>query len=91
MRRALELVGKDRVLVLPTMACIAPRLDSSEEEFERVRNRVGPLTSISSLSGLPQISLPLATVNGCPLGLSLIGPPGRDRALIALAGRILAA
>lgn len=91
MRRALELVGKDRVLVLPTMACIAPRLDSSEEEFERVRNRVGPLTSISSLSGLPQISLPLAMVNSCPLGLSLIGPPGRDRAIIALAGRILSA
>ena len=89
MRRALELVGKDRVVVMPTMSCIAPRLDSSEEEFERVRNRVGPLTSISSLSGLPQISLPLATVSGCPLGLSLIGPPGRDRALIALAAAIL--
>ena len=91
MGRALELVGKDRVLVLPTMACIAPRLDSSEEEFERVRNRVGPLMSISSLSGLPQLSLPLATVDGCPLGLSFIGPPGRDRALIAVAARVLAA
>ena len=30
------------------------------------------------------------TVEGCPVGLSLIGPPGRDRALIALAGNILA-
>ncbi len=89
MRRSLELVGKDRVVVMPTMSCIAPRFDSSEEEFERVRNRVGPLTCISSLSGLPQISLPLATVSGCPLGLSLIGPPGRDRALIALAAAIL--
>ena len=25
--------------------------------------------------------------HGCPLGLSLLGPPGRDRALIALAAR----
>ena len=92
MRRARELVGKDRVLVMPTMACIAPRLDSSEEEFERVRNRSSPLTSISRpVRPAADISLPLATVSGCPLGLSLIGPPGRDRALIALAAAILAA
>ncbi len=44
---------------------------------------------IAGLAGLPQISLPLMTVDGCPVGLSLIGPPGRDRALIALAGAIL--
>jgi amidase len=32
--------------------------------------------------------MPLATLDGCPLGLSLIGPRGTDRALIALAVRI---
>ena len=30
------------------------------------------------------VSMPLASVDGLPLGLSLIGPPGSDRALIAL-------
>ena len=29
--------------------------------------------------------MPLATLDGSPLGLSLIGPRGADRALIALA------
>ena len=39
--------------------------------------------------GLPQLSLPVGKVSGCPLGLSLIGPPGRDRALLALARKVL--
>jgi amidase len=89
MRRVLDLVGKDRVLVLPTMPCIAPRLDDSEETFERVRTHAIGMLCIAGLAGLPQISLPLATVDGCPFGLSLIGPPGRDRALVDLAGRVM--
>jgi amidase len=35
--------------------------------------------------------LPLGTIDGCPIGLSLIGPPGRDRALIAVARKVMAA
>jgi amidase len=91
MQRVHEILGKDRVIVLPTMPGIAPLLAASEEDFEAFRWRALPLTSISGLSGAPQITLPVATVNGCPLGLSLIAPPGRDRALIALAARVLAA
>ena len=45
-------------------------------------------TAIAGLSGLPQLSLPVGKVSGCPLGLSLIGPPGRDRALLALARKV---
>jgi amidase len=29
--------------------------------------------------------MPLASLDGCPLGLSLIGPRGSDRALVELA------
>jgi amidase len=90
MRRVHEIVGKDRVLVLPTMPGVAPRLDSSEEEFERFRSRAIPSLAVAGLAGCPQISLPLATAHGCPLGLSLVGPPGRDRALIAVARSVLA-
>lgn len=90
MRRVHAIVGRDGVLVMPTMPCIAPRLDSREEVFEDVRNRAGSLLCVGSLSGLPQISLPLAVAHGCPLGLSLLAPAGRDRALIAIAAAVMA-
>ena len=90
MRRVHDVLGKDRILVIPTMPGIAPRLDASEEDFESFRFRAISSLAIAGLSGCPQLSLPVATVHGCPLGLSLVGPPGRDRALIAVARVLLA-
>ena len=40
--------------------------------------------------GCLQVSLPIATVDGCPLGLGLMGPRGSDEDLLQLAGDILA-
>ena len=85
-----EILGQNRVLVQPTMPGVAPRNDASEEEFEAFRGRALPTLCIAGLAGLPQISLPMMTIDGSPVGLSLIGPKGRDRALIALARAILA-
>jgi len=85
------LLGDDGMLLLPTLPTIAPRLDAAEETFEAFRARALSILCIAGLAGLPQISLPLATLEGCPLGLSLIGPAGRDRALIAFAARVMAA
>lgn len=47
------------------------------------------LLCISSLARLPQISLPMATFAGCPLGISLIGPTGADEVLIEAAQRMI--
>jgi amidase len=91
MRHIHDLLGKDRILVIPTMPGIAPRLDASEADFEAFRVSAISSLSIAGLGGCPQISLPVATVEGCPLGLSLVGPPGRDRALIAVARTVLTA
>ena len=41
-----------------------------------------------ALAGVPQVSMPLARRLGAPLGLSLIGPAGSDRSLVALAQAI---
>jgi amidase len=43
------------------------------------------LLCIAGLARLPQVTLPLAQLSGCPLGLSLIGARGTDAMLLALA------
>jgi amidase len=88
-QRMAKLLGDDGVIVLPTMPTIAVRLDAEESEFESFRSLALSMLCMAGLAGLPQISLPMAAVAGCPLGLSLIGPPGRDRSLIALARKVL--
>ena len=45
----------------------------------------GALVCIAGLSGAPQISLPLGTVDGLPVGLSLMAAPGQDELLIEIA------
>ena len=85
------IVGDDGVIVLPTMPTIAPMVDADEAVFEAFRAQALQMLCMSGLSGLPQISLPLGIVDGGPIGLSLIAPRGRDRALIGLARAILEA
>jgi amidase len=43
------------------------------------------LTCIAGIGGLPQVSIPVGTVTGCPVGLSLIGWTGGDETLLDLA------
>lgn len=83
------LLGHDGVLVMPTMPDIAPRRGEPESALDDYRNRAIQGLCIAGLSGCPQISLPLATREGAPLGLSLLGPVGSDRALVALAERVM--
>jgi amidase len=46
------------------------------------------LTCIAGLARLPQVTLLVASVDGCPVGLSLIGRRGSDRQLLSLVTRI---
>ena len=80
----------DGVLVLPTMPDIAPLRSTSEADLETYRNRATQMLCMAGLSGFPQLSMPLGRREGAPLGLSLLGPAGSDRSLIALAERIAA-
>jgi amidase len=90
-RETLEgILGDDGVIVLPTLPTVAPRLDADDAAFESFRAQALLMLCASGLSGLPQISLPLAVVYGCPIGVSILGPRGRDRALVSLARDIMA-
>jgi len=76
------------VLILPTMPDIAPLLSESDEALNDYRNNALNLLCLSVLSGLPQVSIPLASRSGAPLDLSLMGPAGSDLSLVTLARRI---
>jgi amidase len=76
------------IMALPTAPSIAPPLTATGEALELFRVRTMRLTCIAGLGGLPQISIPVGTVSGCPAGISLIGWPGADEVLLDLACRL---
>ena len=84
-RRMSELLAGNAVLALPTLPGIAPPLNTPAAELEDFRGRAMSLLCIAGLARLPQVSLPLARLEGCPLGLSLIAARGCDMMLLALA------
>jgi amidase len=83
-----EMTPPGTVLALPTAPCIAPLLDTAPEGLDSFRVRVMRLTCIAGLSGLPQVSLPIGSIAGCPVGLSFVGWGGGDEALLGLCGRL---
>ena len=72
------------IMALPTSPTIAPPADLKGDELESFRARVMRLTCMAGLAGLPQMTLPIGTVSGCPAGLSLIGWAGADEVLLGL-------
>ncbi len=84
-QRLNELLGDDGVLLMPTMPDVAPLISQPESELENYRNNAIRMLCISGLTGLPQISLPLSSRLGAPLGISLLAPAGRDRSLVRMA------
>jgi amidase len=84
-RRVNELLAGNAVLALPTVPGIAPLRNTPPAALDDFRGRAMSLLCIAGLARLPQISLPLGRLDGCPLGLSLIAARGGDMMLLALA------
>lgn len=85
------LLDTDGVLLLPTMPDVAPLLSTDADALQDYRTAAMRLLCSAGLAGAAQLTLPLSSRLGAPLGLSLIGPAGSDRSLVALAERIVAA
>lgn len=89
--RVHALLGRDGIAVLPSAASVAPRRDAPAAEVDAVRMRTMAITCVAGLAGLPQVSMPLASPSGVPLGISLLGPAGSDLALLRVACAVHAA
>lgn len=75
-------LGDDAVLAIPTATGPAPLRNTPPEEMEQLRVRTQQLSCIAGIGGLPQITLPWAEADGCPVGLSLLAGPGQDMTLL---------
>nr|WP_318382677.1 amidase [uncultured Enterobacter sp.] len=75
----------NRILILPTVPDVAPLLSAPAEEIEATRRISHDLLLIAVLTRRPQVNLPVTTIDGAPLGISLLGPRGSDRLLVELA------
>ncbi len=83
--RLRHLLPPGTMLCLPTTPFPAPRKDLPLRALMPLRERISCLTSHGGLTGVPQVSIPGATVDGAPVGLSIVGGRGTDLVLLRVA------
>ena len=79
------------ILCMPTTPFPAPLKGLALTALEPIRARILGLAAHGGLTGVPQVSVPGASVNGLPVGLSILGGHGSDAALVAVARALEAA
>jgi amidase len=87
-RRLTALLGDENVIIIPTAHDLPPTRDAPVAAQVAFREKTLALTCVASLARLPQINVPAAKVDGCPVGLSLIAGPRGDEYLLALADEL---
>jgi amidase len=83
-----NLLDDGNILALPAAPGAAPLAGGSDADIDPVREMNEPIGCVSGLGRLPQISLPLATIDGLPLGLGLAAAPGNDELLLDIAAAL---
>ena len=83
--RMAELLEPGIVICLPTAPFPPPEAGLPQSQMWDRRLRIITLTCLGGLLGAPQINLPLAKVDGMPVGLSLLAAPGSDEMLTGFA------
>ena len=83
--RMAYLLPAGTILCLPTTPFPAPLVGQRLSVLDPLRDRITCLCAQGGHAGHPQVSLPGATVDGLPVGLSIIGPRGSDATLVAVA------
>jgi amidase len=83
--RMAHLLPAGTILCLPTTPFPAPQKGLPLPILGPLRARISCLCSHGGLTGVPQVSLPGAEVNGLPVGLSIVGGRAADATLVAVA------
>ena len=83
--RLRHLLPPGTILCLPTTPFPAPFRGLPLSALNPMRERISCLTSHGGLTGVPQLNIPGAIVDGAPVGLSIIGGRGTDLDLIRVA------
>jgi amidase len=81
----LSLLPTDTVLLLPTAPGIAPLRNTPDATLDVFRARAIELLCVSGHAGTPQVSLPVAKLDDCPIGLSIMGGRDCDEDILQLA------
>jgi len=74
------------VICMPTVSYLAP--EKGEASSEQDRTNALCLLSLASMAGVPQITMPLATIDGKALGLSLMSQRYSDKQLLKMSQNI---
>jgi len=85
------LLPQGSVLVMPTTPFPAPPKNLPLPEQNQVREKILGLCAHGGLAGFPQVSIPGATVDGAPVGLSILAGADEDASLVALASELASA
>ncbi len=80
-----RLLPPGTILCLPTTPFPAPLKGLPVSALNPLRERIACLTSHGGLTGIPQLNIPGSTVDGAPIGLSIVGGHGADLDLIRTA------
>ncbi|HEX5454839.1 MAG TPA: amidase [Stellaceae bacterium] len=83
--RLRRLLPPGTILCLPTTPFPAPPCGQPLSVLEPLRDRITALCAHGGLTGVPQLSIPGAIVNGAPIGLSIVAGRGGDATLVAVA------
>ena len=78
-----RLLTENNYLILPTVIDIAPRLNSTPGELDAFRKNSFKLLCIAGLCGLPQVTLPLLTIEHAPFGVSILAKQNMDMPLLS--------
>jgi amidase len=80
-----ELLINGNIIALPSSPGIAPVVGGNDSDIDPFRECNEPIGCISGLGRLPQITIPMAVVDGFPLGLGLAAASGNDEMLLDVA------